>query len=153
MKKLENKIVFITGGLSGIGKECAIKAAKEGSNVVIADLKSDLTDITMAEIRQENSKAVFVECDVSVFSQVLLEYAVDGIRINAICPGFINTQLLTNAGISENTDLKKYIVGLHPMKRLGKSEEIASGFIFLASADNSFMTGTAIEIDGGYLAQ
>jgi 3alpha(or 20beta)-hydroxysteroid dehydrogenase len=39
------------------------------------------------------------------------------------------------------------------MKRLGKSEEIASGFIFLASADNSFMTGTAIEIDGGYLAQ
>src|ERR1035437_6073103 len=141
MKKLENKTVFITGGLSGIGKECAIEAAKEGANVAIA------------EIRQENSKAVFVECDVSVFSQVLLEYAVDGIRINAICPGFINTQLLTNAGISENTDLKKYIVGLHPMKRLGKSEEIASGFIFLASADNSFMTGTAIEIDGGYLAQ
>jgi NAD(P)-dependent dehydrogenase (short-subunit alcohol dehydrogenase family) len=68
-------------------------------------------------------------------------------------PDSINTQLLTNAGISENTGLKKYIVSLYPMKRLGKSEEIASGFIFLASADNSFMTGTAIEIDGGYLAQ
>jgi NAD(P)-dependent dehydrogenase (short-subunit alcohol dehydrogenase family) len=68
MKKLENKTVFITGGLSGIGKECAIEAAKEGANVAIADLKSDLTDITMAEIRNENSKAVFVECDVSVFA-------------------------------------------------------------------------------------
>ncbi|HBE42568.1 MAG TPA: hypothetical protein DDW27_15470 [Bacteroidales bacterium] len=39
------------------------------------------------------------------------------------------------------------------MKRLGKSEEIASGFIFLASDESSFMTGTALEIDGGYLMQ
>jgi len=39
------------------------------------------------------------------------------------------------------------------MKRLGKSEEVAAGFIFLASDDSSFMTGTTLEIDGGYLAQ
>jgi len=38
------------------------------------------------------------------------------------------------------------------MKRLGKAEEIANGFIFLASDDSSFMSGTAVEIDGGYLA-
>jgi NAD(P)-dependent dehydrogenase (short-subunit alcohol dehydrogenase family) len=82
-----------------------------------------------------------------------LEYATEGIRINAICPGFIQSPLLTNAGIGENTDLQKYIIGLHPMKRLGKSEEVASGFIFLASDDSSFITGTTLEIDGGYLAQ
>jgi len=39
------------------------------------------------------------------------------------------------------------------MKRLGKSEEVAKGFIFLASDDNSFVTGTTLEIDGGYVAQ
>lgn len=82
-----------------------------------------------------------------------LEYAPEGIRINAICPGFIETPLLTNAGIAENTDIKKYIIGLHPMRRLGKSEEVANGFIFLVSNESSFITGTTIEIDGGYLSQ
>jgi NAD(P)-dependent dehydrogenase (short-subunit alcohol dehydrogenase family) len=61
--------------------------------------------------------------------------------------------LLSKAGISDNSDLHKYVIGLHPMKRLGKPEEVAAGFIFLASDDSSFITGTALEIDGGYLAQ
>jgi NAD(P)-dependent dehydrogenase (short-subunit alcohol dehydrogenase family) len=82
-----------------------------------------------------------------------LEYATEGIRINAICPGFIETPLLTKGGISDNKEVKQMIVNLHPLKRLGQSEEIANGFIFLASNESSFMTGTAIEIDGGYLAQ
>lgn len=82
-----------------------------------------------------------------------LEYAAEGIRINSVCPGFIETPLLSKAGISNNFDLHKFIVNLHPMKRLGKSEEVAAGFIFLASEDSSFITGTTLEIDGGYLAQ
>jgi NAD(P)-dependent dehydrogenase (short-subunit alcohol dehydrogenase family) len=253
MKKLENKTVFITGGLSGIGKACAIAAAQEGANVAIADLNTDAVLEVMQEIRLENPKAIFIECDVSVFIDVekaiqkcistfgtldialnnagiggesnrvgdmtekawlkvigvnlngvfncmkheltqmskqkkgvivnmssilgkvgfamsshyvaakhgiigltqtaALEYATEGIRINAICPGFIETPLLTNAGITKDSDLQKYIIGLHPMKRLGTSEEIASGFIFLASEDSSLITGTAVEMDGGYLSQ
>ena len=82
-----------------------------------------------------------------------LEYAAEGIRINSICPGFIETPLLINSGIAENSDIQKSIIGLHPMKRLGTPEEIASGFIFLALDNSSFITGTALEIDGGYLAQ
>ena len=82
-----------------------------------------------------------------------LEYATDGIRINTICPGFIETPLLTNADLTKDSDLQKYIIGLHLMKRVGKSDEIAAGFIFLASDDSSFITGTTLEIDGGYLAQ
>ena len=78
-----------------------------------------------------------------------LEYATQGIRINAICPGFIDTPLLSKIN---DTD-KQHIISLHPMKRLGKSEEIANGFIFLASEDSSFISGTTIEIDGGYLAE
>src|ERR1035437_10296694 len=70
MKKLENKTVFITGGLSGIGKACAIAAAKEGANVAVADMKSATADKAMEEIKKENSKSIFIECDVSVFAQV-----------------------------------------------------------------------------------
>ena len=82
-----------------------------------------------------------------------LEYAAEGIRINAICPGFIDTPLLAKAGITEVPEIKQHIVDLHPVKRLGTAEEIANGFIFLASDDSSFVSGTAIEIDGGYLSQ
>lgn len=82
-----------------------------------------------------------------------LEYATKGIRVNAICPGFINTPLLTKGGINENSEVKQAIVNMHPMKRFGTSDEIAKGFIFLASDDATFITGTALEIDGGFLAQ
>lgn len=81
-----------------------------------------------------------------------LEYATEGIRVNAICPGFIDTPLLAKGGITENKNAKQQIVDLHPMKRLGKAEEIANGFLFLASNDSSFVNGTSLEIDGGYLA-
>ena len=82
-----------------------------------------------------------------------LEYSAKGIRINAICPGFIDTPLLKKVGIDDRPEVKQRIIGLHPMQRLGKSEEIANAFIFLASEESSFITGTSLEIEGGYLAQ
>jgi NAD(P)-dependent dehydrogenase (short-subunit alcohol dehydrogenase family) len=82
-----------------------------------------------------------------------LDYGASGIRINAICPGFIVTPLLTHAGIEENNDFGKMIASLHPMKRMGRPEEIAKGFMYLASDEASFVHGTSLVIDGGYLAQ
>jgi len=71
-----------------------------------------------------------------------LEYATDGIRINAICPGFIATPLLEKGGITDHSEIMQRIVDLHPMKRLGRSEEIAKGFVFLAFYYSSFITRT-----------
>ncbi|HCW09300.1 MAG TPA: short-chain dehydrogenase [Cytophagales bacterium] len=254
MKRLLNKTAFITGGLSGIGKACAIAAAKEGANVVVVDLPSANSSEVMEKIKEENERAIFIECDVSSNLQVELavqktvkefsgidialnnagiggeanrvgdmseegwlkviginlngvfycmkhqlaqmikqksgsiinmssilgkvgfatashyvaakhgvigltqsaaiEYGLDGIRINAICPGFIETPLLEKAGINDtNKEVKQGIVSLHPIKRLGLPGEIANAFIFLASNESSFVTGTSIEVDGGYLAQ
>jgi NAD(P)-dependent dehydrogenase (short-subunit alcohol dehydrogenase family) len=82
-----------------------------------------------------------------------LEYADQGIRINAICPGFINTPLLEKGGIIQHPILQQKIIDNHPMKRLGEAEEVAKGFLFLASNESSFITGSTIEIDGGYLAK
>lgn len=72
MKRLDKKTVYITGGLSGIGKACAIAAAREGANVVIADISSPEGDKAMEEIKKENANALFIACDVSVFKQVEL---------------------------------------------------------------------------------
>lgn len=55
MKKLENKTVLITGGLSGNGKACAIETAKHGANIAIADIRSSASDKAMDEIKKEHS--------------------------------------------------------------------------------------------------
>jgi NAD(P)-dependent dehydrogenase (short-subunit alcohol dehydrogenase family) len=230
-----------------------VGCSQRRSQIAIADMKSAITDDAMDAIKKENPKAIFIECDVSVFVQVqtaiekvvstfgsldialnnagiggesnkvgdmteqawlkvigvnlngvfncmkhelsqmakqkkgvivnmasilgkvgfatsahyvaakhgvigltetaALEYATEGIRINTICPGFIDTPLLAKGGITDHPEVKQHIIALHPMNRLGKSEEIANGFIFLASDDSSFISGTALTIDGGYLAQ
>jgi len=253
MKKLENKTVFITGGLSGIGKACAIAAANEGANIAIADRETAINIKAMDDIKKIQPKAIFIECNVSVYAKVesaiyqvistfgtldvalnnagiggkpnkigdmdeqawlnviaidltgvfycmkhelkqmekqqsgvivnmssisgkvgyaksahyvsakhgllgltktaALEYATEGIRVNVICPGFIDTPLLTKLDLNNNPDRKKVILDKHPINRLGTSEEIAKGFIFLATDDSSFVTGTALNIDGGFLAQ
>jgi NAD(P)-dependent dehydrogenase (short-subunit alcohol dehydrogenase family) len=78
-----------------------------------------------------------------------LEYADKKIRINSVGPGYINTPLLTS--LDEPT--MKALVGLHPIGRLGESEEIAELILWLASSKSSFVTGTYHAADGGYLAQ
>jgi len=253
MRKLENKTVFITGGLSGIGKACAIAAAKEGANIAIADRERKSTNASMNDIKAIQPNAIHIECNVSNYSEVeaaiktvyntfgrldvalnnagiggkpckladmeveswlhvldvnlngifycmklelqqmlkqgkgvivnmssitgkvgyaksahyvaskhgilgitqtaALEYATEGIRINAICPGFINTPLLDKLELNKNETVKKHLCEMHPMNRLGNAEEVAKAFIFLACDDSTFMTGSAIDVDGGYLAK
>jgi len=79
-----------------------------------------------------------------------IEYSKNGIRVNAIGPGFINTPLLTKAGIDDK--VKKSIVMLHPIGRLGKSAEVAELVFWLTSDKASFVTGGYYAVDGGYLA-
>lgn len=80
-----------------------------------------------------------------------LEMAQSGVRINAICPGWIptpgNEEALKQPGIQE------YAETLHPMGRLGTQEEIANAVLWLCSKESSFITGQAIAADGGYIAQ
>src|SRR5690242_6101005 len=79
-----------------------------------------------------------------------LEYADKKIRINSIGPGYIHTPLLTN---SLSDDAMKALVGLHPIGRLGKAEEVAELALWLNSDKASFVTGAYYNVDGGYLAQ
>lgn len=81
-----------------------------------------------------------------------LEYAARGIRVNAIGPAFINTPLLTEAGM--DTDIKQSVlVPLHPIGRLGEAKEVAEMVVWLSSDKASFITGSYYPVDGGYLAR
>lgn len=78
-----------------------------------------------------------------------IEYASKNVRINAIGPGYIKTPLLSS--LDEAT--LKVLVGLHPIGRLGTSEEVAELALWLNSEKASFVTGSYYNVDGGYLAQ
>lgn len=77
-----------------------------------------------------------------------LEYSAKGIRINCVGPGFIETPLLS----ALDAEMKKQLVKLHPIGRLGKSEEVAELIYWLGSDKASFVTGSYYPVDGGYLA-
>jgi 3alpha(or 20beta)-hydroxysteroid dehydrogenase len=76
-------------------------------------------------------------------------YVGDGIRVNSLHPGFIDTPLTQ----SQDPAMNDFVVASTPMKRAGTPREIANGALFLASDESSFMTGAELVIDGGYLAQ
>ncbi len=81
-----------------------------------------------------------------------LEVAGDGIRVNAICPGVIDTPALQ--GVWERLpDAREPAARSVPLGRFGTPEEIASLALFLASAESSYLTGSAIIIDGGLTAR
>jgi NAD(P)-dependent dehydrogenase (short-subunit alcohol dehydrogenase family) len=81
-----------------------------------------------------------------------LEYATAGIRVNAICPGYIQTPLIEEA-LTSNPALEAQIVARHPVGRMGKPEEIAEAVVWLCSDAASFVTGHTMTADGGYVAQ
>jgi len=78
-----------------------------------------------------------------------LEYAGEGVRINAVGPGYVDTPLLENLP----QDTFNRLVGLHPIGRLGRPEEVAELVVWLSSSQASFVTGAYYAVDGGYLAQ
>ncbi|HPG25237.1 MAG TPA: SDR family oxidoreductase [Myxococcota bacterium] len=77
-----------------------------------------------------------------------LDYAEQGVRVNAICPGITWTGM---AG--KQTGMTPDRVPDQPMRRWGRPEEIATAALFLASDESSFMTGVALPVDGGYVAR
>ena len=80
-----------------------------------------------------------------------LEYATQGIRVNCVCPGYIQTPL-TARGLSD-PERRAQIVARHPLGRVGTPEEIAEAVVWLCSDAASFVTGHTMTIDGGYVAQ
>ena len=82
-----------------------------------------------------------------------LEYAKLGIRVNAVCPGVIDTEMIDRFTGHHRPDADAAMVATEPVGRYGRPEEIADAVVWLCSERASFVTGQAIAVDGGFVAQ
>jgi NAD(P)-dependent dehydrogenase (short-subunit alcohol dehydrogenase family) len=245
MKKLQDKVALITGGVSGIGAATARLFIDEGAKVILVDLNEEKGKEFETELKDQGAEVLFLKADITdeeqvgdLFAQSIaafgrvdivfnnagigktkpteevtyeewrntvnvdldgvflvaqnaikeflkieggvlvntasmygwvgspgsaaynaakagvinltrslgLEFAERNIRVNALCPGFIDTPILGE------TD-REQLQAATPMRRLGTSEEMAKAVLFMASDDSSFMTGNTLTVDGGYTAQ
>lgn len=83
---------------------------------------------------------------VSLTRNMALDYAADKVRVNCICPGFVNSPLLANLPPERRAKL----AALHPLGRMGEAGDIAPMALFLISDQASWITGQAIAVDGGF---
>ena len=120
-----DRVVVITGGASGIGRALGERFAAEGARVVLADVERDRLDQTAAELGK------------------------DGVRVNAIGPGLIETPLNEKVCATQ-PELVQIFLDHTPLGRTGKPEDIVGPALFLASDLSAFVTGAIVMADGGY---
>ncbi len=88
---------------------------------------------------------------VGLTKQFAIAFGDKGVRVNAVCPGYIETPIIAERLAHDNG--REFLVDLHPIGRLGQPEEVAAVAAFLASDAASFVTGVAMPVDGGYSAR
>jgi NAD(P)-dependent dehydrogenase (short-subunit alcohol dehydrogenase family) len=87
---------------------------------------------------------------VGITKAAAVEYADKGVRINAVAPGVISTEMAERA-FFRDTAVTARIKSMHPMGRLGEPKEVAKAVLWLSSADSSFTTGHVLSVDGGFV--
>ena len=123
----------------------ALRAAGGGSIIVTASNSGVLYD------REMVAYATTKHACVSMVKQIAADYAGQKIRVNALCPGWVDTPFNDpfTRQMGGRAALLDYVSHAIPMRRFGDVDEIAEAILFLASARSSFMTGQAFVVDGG----
>jgi NAD(P)-dependent dehydrogenase (short-subunit alcohol dehydrogenase family) len=135
--------INLSGVFYGLRYQIPAMLKKGGSIINVASI------LGHAGTRQSPAYVAAKHGVVGLTKAAALEYADKGVRVNAIGPGYIQTPLLDS--LDEAT--LNALIGLHPIGRLGKAEEVAELILWLASSRASFVTGSYYPVDGGYLAQ
>ncbi len=131
--------------LSQITAKVMVSQGKGGAIVNMASSNGHMGEKGLAAYNASKAGVVLLT------KTMAIELAEHNIRVNAVSPGFIYTELLEQAGLSPEY-IQKYLDKI-PLNRYGKPEEVANLFAFLASDEASFITGDSVIIDGGQLSE
>ena len=126
--------------------EIASMLNKGGGSIVNVSSVAGVIGMAMAPLYIASKHAV-----IGLTKSLALEFAQQNIRINVVLPGAIETPMIGRFARDEETT--KYLQSLHPVGRIGKSEEVTEAIKYLASEKASFTTGTSLRVDGGFTAQ
>jgi NAD(P)-dependent dehydrogenase (short-subunit alcohol dehydrogenase family) len=113
---------------------------------VLAALKHEIPAMPGVQIYTGSKHAVE-----GITKSVALEYARQGIRVNAVAPAAIETEMFDR--FADAPEKREHMANLHPVGRVGRPDDIARGVLYLLDPANTFVTGTSLLIDGGFTAQ
>ena len=143
--ELWNRVVAVNQTGTFLGMRAAIPALRRAGGGSIVNISSVLA--TMGSGNSASYTAT--KGAVSALTRtVSVELASEGIRVNAVHPGGVETPMAVEC-LGDDAELRRALVAAHPMGRIGEPEEIATGVLFLASDEASFVTGASLVIDGG----
>jgi NAD(P)-dependent dehydrogenase (short-subunit alcohol dehydrogenase family) len=152
--------INLSGVYYGLCHGCPIMAAQGGGAVVntasvagLGALMRQQVDYHKDPVAVEGASAYVASKHgvVGLTKQFAVAFGTAGVRVNAVCPGYIETPIIAER-IARGSG-RKFLLDLHPIGRLGQPEEVAKVAAFLASEDASFVTGVAMPVDGGYSAR
>lgn len=140
----------INTNLSGVfyGMRCQIPAMLRGGGGAIVNVASILGAVGFATASAYTAAKHGV---LGLTRAAALEYSAQGLRINVVGPGFIQTPMIQ--ALDADPAVHALLVAAHPIGRLGQPEEVAELVVWLASSRAAFVTGAYYPVDGGYLAR
>ncbi|MFF1881878.1 SDR family NAD(P)-dependent oxidoreductase [Pseudarthrobacter sp. NPDC058196] len=139
-----NKVVAVTQTSVFLGEKAAASALKDSGNGAVVNVSSMFGIV--GGFGTSPAYAAAKGAVRTLTKNTALGWATEGVRVNSVHPGFIDTPILGD------TD-RKLLTDTTPMARLGRPEDVAAVILFAASDDAAFMTGSELVVDGGYTAR
>jgi meso-butanediol dehydrogenase / (S,S)-butanediol dehydrogenase / diacetyl reductase len=147
-----NRLMAVNVNGVFFGCKYAIPHMRRGGGGVIINTASTVSTVG---IRDRAAYCASKGAVASLTRAMALDHVADKIRVNAVAPGTVDSAYFQDmfAKSSRAEEMRREFAARQPMNRMGQPEEIATGMLFLASDESSFMTGALLTIDGGMTAQ
>ncbi|MEX2464862.1 MAG: SDR family oxidoreductase [Gaiellaceae bacterium] len=145
------KAGVVTGASRGLGREILLALCREGASVVAA-IESILSFTGDGYLAAYTAMKTGV---LGLTKAIAIDYALDGIRCNCVCPGDMETPMIQQYfdGTDDPVAARAEMEAAYPGKRIAHPVEVAAAVVFLVSDESSFVNGTPILVDGGLTAK